>query len=113
MTARPSTLIIIAAVLAAGCARNAAQTAPPSGTHTPLGNGSRGAVVFRANCAVCHSTTGAGAGVGPALQNEKQRKSYDQTVAWIEQPDPPMPKLYPAPLSEKDVADVAAYVESL
>jgi hypothetical protein len=34
-------------------------------------------------------------------------------VTWIEQPDPPMPKLYPAPLSERDVDDVAAYVQSL
>jgi mono/diheme cytochrome c family protein len=77
------------------------------------GNQSRGAEVFRANCAVCHTANGAAGGVGPSLEHEKQRKNDDQTVAWIEQPDPPMPKLYPAPLSEKDVEDVAAYVQSL
>jgi mono/diheme cytochrome c family protein len=78
-----------------------------------LGDGSRGAEVFRANCAVCHTAGGAAGGVGPSLEHEKQRKNYDQTVAWIEQPDPPMPKLFPQPLSEKDVEDVAAYVQSL
>ena len=75
--------------------------------------GARGAEVFRANCAVCHTASGAAGGVGPSLEHEKQRKNYDQTVAWIESPDPPMPKLYPAPLTEKDVEDVAAYVQSL
>ena len=111
------TVVLVTVVAAAGCARNAAQTAAGSGTTTParaaLGDGSRGAEVFRANCAVCHTANGAAGGVGPSLEREKQRKNYDQTVAWIESPDPPMPKLYPAPLSEKDVDDVAAYVQSL
>jgi len=47
------------------------------------------------------------------LKGEKSRKDYAAAVAWIKDPKPPMPKLYPAPLSESDVADVAAYVESL
>ncbi len=100
----------------AGCARNTAQNTgvPANATAgVTFGNGSRGAEVFRANCAVCHTANGAAAGVGPSLDGEKHRKNYEQTVAWIEQPDPPMPKLYPAPLSQKDVEDVAAYVESL
>jgi mono/diheme cytochrome c family protein len=116
---RRFTALIGAAVLTvawgAGCARSdtAAGASAPAATVEPLGNGSRGAEVFRANCAVCHTANGAAGGVGPSLEREKQRKNYDQTVAWIEQPDPPMPKLYPASLSEKDVDDVAAYVQSL
>ncbi len=107
-------LAVLAAALAAGCAHDTAQTAAATSSPVPaLGDRSRGAEVFRANCAVCHTANGAAAGVGPSLANEKQRKNYDQTVAWIEAPDPPMPKLYPAPLSEKDVQDVAAYVQSL
>jgi mono/diheme cytochrome c family protein len=117
MTFRTLGLIIVAAALAAGCARNAAQTAAGSGTTGParaaLGDGSRGAEVFRANCAVCHTANGAAGGIGPSLEHEKARKNYDQTVAWIESPAPPMPKLYPSPLSRKDVDDVAAYVQSL
>ena len=109
-------LVAVVAVAAAGCAQKAAQTAvattaAPAGA--TFGNGARGTEVFRANCAVCHTANGQASGVGPSLEHEKQRKNYDRTVAWIEQPDPPMPKLYPAPLSEKDVEDVAAYVQSL
>ncbi|MBV9276936.1 MAG: cytochrome c [Candidatus Eremiobacteraeota bacterium] len=64
------------------------------------------------NCAACHGAAATG-GVGPALRNEKSRKNFAQAIAWIKHPQPPMPKLYPSPLSEKDVRDVAAYVESL
>lgn len=114
MTFRSFGLCAVLVVLAAGCGHNATQSAGTTSTaRAALGDGSRGAEVFRANCAVCHTATGAAGGVGPSLEREKQRKNYDQTVAWIESPDPPMPKLYPAPLSEKDVDDVAAYVQSL
>ena len=64
-------------------------------------------------CVSCHGANGEGGGVGPSLKNEKSRKNYAQTVTWIKNPTPPMPKLYPSPLSEKDVADVAAYVQTL
>jgi len=47
------------------------------------------------------------------LHGEKARKNTAAAIAWIKNPQPPMPKLYPGTLSEKDVTDVAAYVESL
>jgi mono/diheme cytochrome c family protein len=110
-----SLLIVVAAGALFACAHNTAQTSSAATSPAPvaLGDRSRGAEVFRANCAMCHTVNGVAGGVGPSLQNEKQRKNYDQTVAWIESPDPPMPKLYPSPLSLKDVEDVAAYVMSL
>ena len=76
------------------------------------GDPARGRTIFLQNCAMCHGAAATG-GVGPALKNEKSRKNFAQAVAWIKHPQPPMPKLYPSPLSEKDVRDVAAYVESL
>jgi mono/diheme cytochrome c family protein len=106
-------IAFLAVPLLAACGRGHASTAAKPATTPVVANQGRGADVFRANCAVCHTATGAAAGVGPSLEREKSRKNYDQTVAWIEQPDPPMPKLYPSPLSVKDVADVAAYVQSL
>lgn len=113
MTRRLHVLLVAACVLAAGCAQKGAQsagsTAPAGAT---VGNTGRGGQIFRSNCSVCHSTSG-GSGVGPSLEHESKRRNYEQTVAWIMQPDPPMPKLYPSPLSEKDVQDVAAYVQSL
>jgi mono/diheme cytochrome c family protein len=62
---------------------------------------------------VCHGSTGVEGGVGPSLRGENKRKNYDATIAWIKNPQPPMPKLYPSPLSEKAVDDVAAYVQKL
>jgi alcohol dehydrogenase (cytochrome c) len=63
------------------------------------------------NCAACHGANAQG-GIGPTLHGEKSRKDTPAAIAWIKNPLPPMPKLYPTVLSEKDVEDVAAYVES-
>lgn len=78
-----------------------------------MGDPAHGAQIFSANCAVCHGQAGAGGGIGPVLKGEKSRKDYPAAIAWIKNPQAPMPKLFPSPLSEKDVDDVAAYVESL
>ncbi len=77
------------------------------------GDATKGAAIFTANCQSCHGAAGAGGGIGPKLKGEKSRKDTAAAIAWIKNPASPMPKLYPSPLSEKDVADVAAYVESL
>jgi mono/diheme cytochrome c family protein len=122
---------VIAALIVAGCAKGSDQSttssttttstttsapaaAPTTGamTVTP-GDAAHGKALFTANCASCHGATGTEGGVGPSLKNEKSRKNFDQAVAWIKNPRPPMPKLYPGTLSEKDVQDAAAYVESL
>ena len=119
----------IAAAIATGCAKGdqsssttstttsaTAPTSAGSATSTSKvsgsaqGDASHGKTVFAQNCTRCHGAEG---GIGPALKNEKSRKNYAQTVAWIKNPQPPMPKLYPDTLGEKDVADVAAYVQSL
>src|SRR5665213_1643645 len=75
-------------------------------------NLAHGSALFAQNCAVCHGATGAG-GAGPRLQNERSRKSLAQAEQWIENPSPPMPKLYPGTLSAQDVTDVAGYIETL
>jgi mono/diheme cytochrome c family protein len=77
------------------------------------GNAANGKKLFAANCASCHGATGTEGGVGPSLKGEKSKKNTAAAVAWIKDPKPPMPKLFPSPLSAKDVNDVAAYVESL
>jgi mono/diheme cytochrome c family protein len=125
----------IAALIAAGCAKGSDQSSSTTTTTTTAsapaapgatsagsatassklsgsaqGDAAHGKTVFAQNCARCHGAEG---GVGPALKNEKSRKNYAQTAAWIKNPLPPMPKLYPDTISEKDVADVAAYVQSL
>jgi cbb3-type cytochrome c oxidase subunit III len=71
-----------------------------------------GQTIYAANCASCHGAKGAG-GVGPELHGENTRKDTAGTISWIKNPILPMPTLYPKPLSEKDVHDVAAFVETL
>jgi mono/diheme cytochrome c family protein len=72
-----------------------------------------GRQLFAQNCAVCHGAQGQGGGIGPSLKNEATRKNFAQVQAWIKKPLSPMPALYPAPLNAQDVADVAAFVETL
>jgi mono/diheme cytochrome c family protein len=71
-----------------------------------------GQTIYSANCASCHGARGEG-GVGPELHGENTRKDITGTIVWIKNPISPMPTLYPKPLSEKDVDDVAAFVEKL
>lgn len=97
-----SVLIALAFALGACSAKPGATAAASAGKR-----------VFDANCAVCHGAGGQGGGIGPSLRNEKTRKDFVQTQAWIKDPQPPMPKLYPGKISEKDVRDVAAYVQTL
>ena len=124
----------VAASLAAGCSKSsdsassssgasAAATGPVTdvasdgmkdeGAAPAAGDAAHGKEIFSQNCSSCHGADGTQGGVGPSLKGEKTRKDLPKTIAWIKNPMPPMPKLYPAPLGEKDVADVAAYVQSL
>jgi len=72
-----------------------------------------GRVIFAQNCASCHGVAGVGGGLGPALTAERTRKNLAATVTFIKHPLAPMPTLFPSNLSERGVADVAAYVQSL
>lgn len=87
-------------------------TAPQAGGGNDGANAAHGKVIFAQNCSSCHGAQGQGA-MGPSLINEASRKNMQQAIAWIENPSPPMPKLYPSSLNARDVRDVAAYVESL
>ena len=105
-----------AVTLAAGCSKGtdrSSQSSLQGSASAALGDLARGKRIYAANCAACHGATGSEGGVGPSLKGEKARKDYDAALVQIRDPKPPMPKLWPDPLNDKDVADVAAYVESL
>lgn len=91
-------------------AKTTPQPAPIKSTDDP--DTAHGSKLYAANCSACHGAQGQGA-FGPSLHNERSRKDFAATVSWIENPAAPMPKLYPSPLSEQDVKDVAAFVEKL
>lgn len=90
-----------------------AATPAAAGGTIAAGDAVHGKAIFTQNCSACHGATGAEGGVGPSLKGEKARKDLAKTVEWIKNPSPPMPKLYPSPLGEKDVVDVATYVQSI
>ncbi|HEV3156315.1 MAG TPA: c-type cytochrome [Candidatus Baltobacteraceae bacterium] len=76
-------------------------------------NVAHGKTIFAQNCAACHGADGTG-GVGPTLHGALKTPAMPRTqtalVAWVKNPKAPMPKLFPSPLKEQDVQDVAAYV---
>lgn len=98
---------------AAAASGAASTSASSSSGGAAMGDAAHGKQIFSTNCASCHGATGKEGGVGPSLTNEKSKKDYQATIAWIHNPQPPMPKLWPSPLNDKDVQDVAAYVQSL
>ncbi len=115
-----SALLAGLVLAASGCSKGGGSAATASGAASPAlagaafaGDAGHGKAVFAANCSQCHGATGLEGGIGPALRNERSRKDGPAALAWIKDPQPPMPKLYPGVLGEKDLADVAAYVESL
>lgn len=76
-------------------------------------NAAHGETVYRATCALCHGPMGQGQAGVPSLKGVSARYTHEQAVAFILNPAPPMPKLYPDAISAQDVADVAAYVRTL
>jgi mono/diheme cytochrome c family protein len=110
------------ALIGAGCAKSADHATATSTTSGPIavhpaaagpGDAAHGKAIYADNCSQCHGATGTEGGLGPSLRDERKRKTYAQTITWIEDPVSPMPKLYPSPLSDKDVADVATFVQTL
>ena len=73
----------------------------------------RGRTIYNAQCSACHGASGANGPVGPPLVKERKRRSLADIEAIVRDPDPPMPKLYPGTLSDRDVKDVSAYVAGL
>jgi mono/diheme cytochrome c family protein len=71
-----------------------------------------GSATFANNCASCHGEGGAG-GFGPALNKLANRKDKRPLGEIIRKPGPSMPPLYPAMLSDQDVVEVTAYLNSI
>jgi cytochrome c oxidase cbb3-type subunit 3 len=99
--------LVGAVALSAGLLVNAAL----AGDEKPA-DAKHGKSLFAEHCAVCHGASAEG-GMGPALKDETKRKKPEQIRAQIIDPQPPMAKLYPKPLSDKDVDDLVAYVVTL
>jgi mono/diheme cytochrome c family protein len=99
---------IVLAALATSCARQNDPDSAPA-----VGDVQLGKALFATNCSTCHGATGVQGGVGPSLRGESRRKDLDATIVWIHHPQPPMPQLYPSPLTADEVVDIATYVQTL
>lgn len=71
--------------------------------------------MFAALCKACHSVGGAGGVVGPPLDDVKNRKSRDELLAWIADPQTikpgtAMPQL---PLTDDQLNEIVDYLMSL
>lgn len=95
-----------------GCSRHSGAHGTPAPTISGA-DPTRGKAIFAQQCSACHGVAGMGGEIGPSLANERAHRSYESVRAFISDPLPPMPKLYPSRLTENDVRDVSAYVETL
>jgi len=72
----------------------------------------RGKHLYAENCSGCHGGAGEG-GTGPALKGVKERRTYRGTIQWIKDPQTQlMPKLFPGPLNDQAVRDVATFIRT-
>ena len=72
----------------------------------------RGGQLYQQFCTGCHGTNGEG-GAGPTLISATARSDPAAIDMFIRNPNPPMPKLHPAPLNDADVAAVTEHVVAL
>ena len=101
------TLIIYALDAASGATRPVA--VPAGGGTLDPGNGKE---LYAKVCANCHGGQGEGM-VGPALTGLAERMDLERTIEWIKNPSAKMVRLYPTPLNEQAVREIAAYVQGL
>jgi mono/diheme cytochrome c family protein len=108
---------VLALVMAVGCARHVQRASSDaldeSAVAPTSASAGRGAALFAKNCSACHGSDASPGPIGPPLRRIRERKTLDAIETAIEHPDPPMPKLFPGTLNAQDVADLAAYVETL
>jgi len=115
----PFRVLALLSVLAAGfgvasCNRQTQSSAQSAAARTMVpANIARGRSIYLAQCSACHGRDGAGGQIGPSLRNESARRDDAAVRAIVLNPEPPMPKLYPARMTQADVRDVSAYIETL
>ena len=72
----------------------------------------KGRRAFSRNCTVCHGLSGEG-GLGPPLKGITTRLSADEITHQLKSPRGSMPRLYPAPIDDRLLVDLLAYLQQL
>lgn len=89
-------------------------TASPAAAASTAPDASRGKQIYQQTCGACHGSDGKKV-AGMDLTTVRSRMNAGQLTAFILNPAPPMPKLFPEPRTdddERDIRDVTAYVEA-
>jgi len=93
----------------ASASASAATAASTASAEPDLVKGRR---AFSRNCTVCHGLSGEG-GLGPPLKGITTRLSADEITHQLKNPRGSMPRLYPAPIDDRLLADLLAYLQQL
>ena len=105
-------LALITVVALPACGGTTKTRATAAQADAPV-NAGRGRSIYLAQCSACHGRDGTGGQIGPQLRNEHLKRTFAQVRDIVLDPEPPMPKLFPARMNGADVRDVSAYVETL
>jgi mono/diheme cytochrome c family protein len=98
---------LVIAVLGSAVLTSAATLAQDA----PKGSAEAGKVIFNKSCYTCHGTTGQGAAVtGPRIG--PTALPFDAFLHQIRQPYNQMVPYPPSVLSDQDIADIYAYLQS-
>jgi mono/diheme cytochrome c family protein len=107
----------IHASIAAGCAALvlALGIVPVRAQDTPVGDVANGKLVFmRDGCFLCHGRAGQGGAYnGPVPPLAKTEMPFEAFKTQLRQPADDMPAYSPAVVSDQQIADIYAFVQSL
>src|ERR1700674_3112956 len=110
---RVLTLTVIAALLMFSPTGAAAQTSnvAPKSQDSPAGNAENGKEAFASrNCSVCHGSEGQGA-AGPRIG--PPGRLFPDFVRYVRQPTNQMPPYTSKVVSDSDLADIYAFLQSI
>jgi alcohol dehydrogenase (cytochrome c) len=110
------TIVILALGARPGASRARGPESNQADRTHPVGgnvaNISHGRNLYASNCSMCHGANGEG-GVAKSLRGIRQRMTWESAMKQLQNPQPPMPKLFPGQLSEQDLRDVLTFVRTL
>jgi len=113
---RRLTLPAIAAILLLAAASPQAQTSAPQSEKTaavPAGNAEAGKRIFTQDgCYECHGREGQGAAQGAGPRIGPPQLSLEALIKYVRQPTGQMPPYTSKVLSDQDLADIYAYLQS-
>lgn len=72
-----------------------------------------GEKIYAVNCGACHPHGGNVVDAGKPVTQSPKLKTFDDFVAWVRHPEPPMPAFSSSKLSETELKDVYEYILSV